>query len=81
MDGKDNLENVVRKGFNEIKGLLTNVKGDVASIKKDIGEVKGMAEKNTVDGKKRDDRIAILEARIDKLETSDQDHRRRNGRR
>ena len=81
MSNNDNLERVVLNGFAEIKELLSDVKKDVAKVKEETREAKGMAEKNAEDGKKRDERLAVLEAEFLKLKSSDQDTRRRNGRR
>ena len=80
-NNNDSLENVVRSGFADVKKLLSDMKGELATVKQDVRDTKVVAEKNTVDGRKRDERLDKLEAKVDKLITGDQDVRRRNGRR
>ena len=82
------LQKLLTEGFSQVKKdlaaqkeILTGLKGEIYSVRDETQEVKGMAEKNSREGKDREKRVAVLESQMKMLISSDQDRRRRNGRR
>ena len=82
------LQKLLTEGFSQVKKdlaaqkeILTGLKGEIDSVRDETQEVKGMAEKNSREGKDREKRVAVLESQMKMLISSDQDRRRRNGRR
>ena len=88
MCSNEDLRNLLVEGFDKVdqklkthEDLLTEMKSDIKNTKEEMKEVKKNVEKNSSTAENNEKKIADLESQIQKMIQSDQDHRRRNGRR
>ena len=75
------MKDDVRKDLKSHGKILENLKDDMKNVKEEMRDVKKKVKSHSVKGNKQEKKIAALEAQVQELITSDQDHRRRNGRR
>ena len=88
MCSNEDLRKLLVEGFDKVdkklkthEDLLTEMKSDIKNTKEEMKEVKNNVEKNSSKADNNVKKIAALESQIQELIKSDQDHRRRNGRR
>ena len=70
----DNLENLIRDGFADLKA-------EIKGVKEEITKVKTTADNNTKKIEDQASELAGMKEQMSDLIRSDQDHRRRAGRR
>ena len=77
----DNLEKLIKEGFAETKRDIGGLKEDLKGMKKEIDGVKETASNNTANIKSQAAELAEVRDQMKDLISSDQDLRRRAGRR
>ena len=77
----DNLEKLIREGFVETKRDIGDLKEDLKGMKKEIDDVKETARNNTANIENQAAELAEVRDQMKDLISSDQDLRRRAGRR
>ena len=77
----DNLEKLIREGFAETKRDISGLKEDLNGMKKEIDDVKETASNNTANIENQATELAEVRDQMKDLISSDQDLRRRAGRR
>ena len=77
----DNLEKLIREGFADTKSDIGGLKEDLKGMKKEIDDVKETASKNTANIENQAAELAEVRDQMKDLISSDQDLRRRAGRR
>ena len=77
-DNIERLEKLLMDGFSEVKDefkatnqIIVGLRDEINTVKGETREVKAMAEKNTVEGRRRDERMAALEKQMKQLISSD----------
>ena len=88
MSENDDLRSLIKEGFNDLgtqmkeQGeILSELKDDIKNAKKELSDVKETVRTNSKEIKSNKDVISEMKEQIDELVSSDQDHRRRGGRR
>ena len=81
MDKYDKLEKLIKEGFAEMKNSIGDLKDDMVGMKKEINSVKETTRSNTEGLANHATEMAEVHDQMRSLIRSDQDQRRRAGRR
>ena len=81
MSGQDKLEKLLTDGFKDLKQDMKDIKADMKEVKEEINGVRTTANQNKKEIKDQAVQLADVQDQIKSLIASDQDHRRRAGRR
>ena len=77
----DKLEALITAGFKDMKCAMKDLKGEMMSVKEDVTKVKETAAENKKELENQGSEITELKDQMKHMISSDQDHRRRAGRR
>ena len=81
MTSEGKLEGLITAGFAEMRKGIEDLKNEMGSVKEEVKEVKKTAAENTRKIGKQSSDITALQDQMRDMISSDQDHRRRAGRR
>ena len=81
MDKSDKLEKLIKEGFADMKNDIGDLKEDMVGMKKEISSVKETTRNNTEGLAHHATEMAEVHDQMKSLIRSDQDQRRRAGRR
>ena len=81
MASEGKLEELITAGFAEMRKGIKDLKDEMTSVKEEVKEVKKTAAENTRKIGNQSSEITALQDQMRDMISSDQDHRRRAGRR
>ena len=81
MTSEGKLEELITAGFAQMRKGIEDLKNEMGSVKEEVKEVKKTAAENTRKIGKQSSDITALQDQMRDMISSDQDHRRRAGRR
>ena len=81
MSGQDKLEKLLTEGFKDLKEDMKDIKADMKEVKEEINGVRTTANQNKKKIEDQAEQLADFEDQMKSLIASDQDLRRRAGRR
>ena len=81
MTSEGKLEELLTAGFAEMRKGIKDLKDEMTSVKEEVKEVKKTAAENTRKIGNQSSEITALQDQMRDMISSDQDHRRRAGRR
>ena len=81
MTSEGKLEELITAGFAEMRKGIKDLKDEMTSVKEEVKEVKKTAAENTRKIGNQSTEITALQDQMRDMISSDQDHRRRAGRR
>ena len=81
MDKNDHLEKLIREGFADVKREIGGIREDMRGMQKEIDNVKETANNNSASLADQANEMSEVRDQIKDLIASDQDSRRRAGRR
>ena len=81
MTSEGKLEELITAGFAEMRKGIEDLKNEMGSVKEEVKEVKKTAAENTRKIGNQSSEISALQDQMKDMISSDQDHRRRAGRR
>ena len=88
MGENDDLRALIKEGFNDLgnkmkrqEEILNELKDDMKNTKEELSDVKETVKTNTTGIKSNQNDISGMKEQLDDLISSDQDRRRRGGRR